>query len=293
MPSARQLFSIAALASLTSSVFAQDAVLAQSIYRNQDECHGDGQSYLLEWFDEPECRRATFSLDWPQDENGYYSGFLTTDNLPDDCLILLGEPNDANPDLCGNVYQSASPIRSCVPTNFRSPLNYIYCCGDDCNEWTPTAASNVTKRVDKQPARRDVTAIKRTNPLATKRQAECQFNPDSDETRDSFGRAQTVATDLNCPAGTENCDIGVDVSISVAHTAGFEVTTELSATFFEVVQSSVSFSYYTEETTERTWTQRYTATLSAGTSGYLNFIPDLECKFLPISIPQTHGNLTA
>jgi hypothetical protein len=291
MPSVHQIFSIAALASLTPSVFAQDPVVTQAIYRNQDECHLAGDSFLLEWFQEPECRRATFSLDWEEDVNGYYSGFMTTDNLDDDCMVLFGEPNDASPETCGTVYQTFSTQRSCVPTNFRSPLNYIYCCGDDCDDYVPTVASNATKRAEKKPAPRDVTAIKRTNPLATKRQSECTFNPDEDETRMSFGDAQRVVSDLNCNSGTEQCTIESTVSLSVSHTTGFDVTSELSASLFEVVQASISFSYYTEDTSERTYETSYTATLEPGTSGYLTFTPDLECESTAAT-PSVNGAST-
>lgn len=74
-----------------------------------------------------------------------------------------------------------------------------------------------------------------------------------------------------------SCQQSVDVARSVSQTNSFGVSTEVGATFFEVVTASVSFSYEYSFSEEESQSSTYSVTISPGSRVYLTWTPELEC----------------
>jgi hypothetical protein len=113
----------------------------------------------------------------------------------------------------------------------------------------------------------------------------CSFEATSGPT-DVDGDRQVMTGNLNCPASESGtgCSISRTESVSVSQTNTFGASAEVGASFFEVVQVSVSFSYEYSYTEERSQSVQNTVNLNPGQSGYLTWVPLLECK-LPFTIP--------
>jgi hypothetical protein len=157
-------------------------------------------------------------------------------------------------------------------------LTIAKCCGTDCDSLggTPALRPREAAALPAPAAPRDVTAVKKSNIFQT-RQEECVWN--SPGVRRGVGATQILTNSLSCPAtNAESCPNDVTVSLSVSSTNTFGVSTEVSASFFEIVSASVSFSYEYSYTEETSYSTTYGVNISPGSSGYLTFTPELECS---------------
>jgi hypothetical protein len=260
------------------SVLSAHLVAAQSPGLHPDPECLQGKIYPVNGY--PACvdspREEDFSGTFPQDEFGDFIVYVDGTSIPDGDKVVFVDLDDPVLDECGTPRYVIDSQTRCQLAHLPFALDFIWCSerdGEDCDDVIPTRLlGNTTAVTDTR--RRHARDMLLSNPK--KRQDDCSFS--GGDVYEKYGETQRLTNALRCPQGsTESCQQSVQISRSVSQTNSFGVSTEVGASFFEVVSVSVSFSYEYSYTEEESQSTSYTVTINAGMDVYLTWTPTLEC----------------
>lgn len=266
---------------LSQHVLAQEWFTILTIYP-EGTCGQDGEKKDIEAAQEG-CSGGSYGFPdppWDVDDTNpdLVNFYADTSTVPDDCKVIFWDRNVQTGVDCAVPRAVFTKSYQCLKTShYANAFNVGYCCGDRCDGIVEAKVSppNESAPVSQVP---DVTAIKRTHPLA-RRQVEldgCTFNPQGDMYLDSFTPAIRVAPVGIC-TNEEGCEYSADRSMALGYQETFGTSAEAGVNILDVVQASVSFSYsetYSETTTA---TVHYGVTIQNGQQGYVAFSPTYEC----------------
>lgn len=240
---------------------------------------------------------------FPTTDEGDITGWISGDDIYSlGCQLIIYERVTDDP-TCGRMVATLDQNTPCRKFNFPPNFGLGCCCGSaSCNgigtrdlEGYPTSSkygfTEPEKRMESidapapAPARQHARDVQARSPvpepaLAPKKRADCSFDA-TDDPVDVQDKPQTVSNTLSCPSneGGNGCAIQKSYSVTTSQSNSWGASAEVGASLFEIVSVSVSFSY--EYTYEESQTSEisYTVNLAPGQSGYLTFVPELECKY--------------
>lgn len=234
---------------------------------------------------------------FPTTDEGDITGWISGENIYSlGCQLIIYERVTDDP-TCGRMVALLDQNTPCRQFNFPPQFGLGCCCGSaSCDgigrrgleyptssKYGFTETRKRTESID-APARQHARDVQARSPvprpaLEQKKRADCSFEA-TDEPVDVQDSPQTVSNTLSCPSDEDSsgCAIQQTYSVTTSQSNTFGASAEVGGSLFEVISVSVSFSY--EYTFEESQTDEisYTVNLAPGQSGYLTFVPELECK---------------
>lgn len=234
---------------------------------------------------------------FPSDSNGQMTAWISGKDIYEPtCKFLIYTVPTGDP-TCGQLVASVEPDTPCREYTFPANFGAGWCCNvdgvDTCQYREPDKRSVGQRSHPRDLMPRAPTAPNRAAAPELpkqKRQDSCNYVQTAGPEKID-GDAQRVSSALNCPATGDSCAITDSWSLTTGSTNTFGVSTEVGASFFEVISASVSFSYEYSYSEEETIQQDYTVNLAAGQSGYLSWTPEVECKFRKPSLREMSSGI--
>ncbi|KAB5542670.1 hypothetical protein GE09DRAFT_1225590 [Coniochaeta sp. 2T2.1] len=278
-------------ASLAAAVTAQEVLYTFPFFK-ESNCGGDTMDLKFFEHSGDTCRGGTMipGDGWEKRDNGDWKAYVNAKGLASNCQVALLKESSVDPESCGDVFATfdGATTTPCSQLWVPQQIGAFWCCDDECDgiiAFEATArlarkdyihmsspASNLANKVKKSSPSSDVTAIKRS-PLMRPR-ADCKWEGAAPE--DSRGAAVKVTGTLSCGQDGD-CQLQDQAEVSFEATQSFGVSTEVGASFFDLVQASVSFSYEYSFTQGEKRLVSYTVSIPPGTKGHLEWTPYLEC----------------
>ncbi|KAF2739426.1 hypothetical protein EJ04DRAFT_559783 [Polyplosphaeria fusca] len=276
---------------MASAASAQDVIATIWIY-DQEKCAADPfstSSSLTVFETNKVLSGGTWNCGYVQTgDTANHPIWVDQNTIPDGCSLVLynGPPkgDDVHTGPCQTYYASISNAGGgCIKTAVDPDYGFALCCGNDCTSAPSPPPKRSLDSATKAPserhvaAKRDVTAIKRTNPFNDlARRDDCAFGGKGGSIT-TFGTQVRLGPPLNCGASEEACSPEVQLSYTSSVTNTFGVSSEIGANLFEIISASVTFSVEVSHEESHGFTWSATASVPPGQSGYLTFQPKLEC----------------
>ena len=138
---------------------------------------------------------------------------------------------------------------------------------------------------------RDVTAVKRTAPLDSKRldRRDCTWSSEGKTSAITYGPQVRFGPVYTCAPGTEACSQSVAITYTSSVSNSFGATVSAGVSLFQIISSSVEFTttYTEEQSTAHSWT--HDLSIPAGQKAFLTFRPKIECKHGPSNLLLKHS----
>ncbi|KAH8879825.1 hypothetical protein GQ53DRAFT_833866 [Thozetella sp. PMI_491] len=204
---------------------------------------------------------------WSLTPIGDLKAFVTGDGLDKNCKIGIFNQDPNFPGHCGVTATviNGAESHACRGITVTKNLGIYYCCSDEqCqadgilkmrDEPRQLAASNshllatrhgnsssklARTREGNGPLGRDVTSVKRAPIL--QRRDDCKWNPSGGLVKKRSSVPQKLSVNSPC-SNTEGCHLEHDVTVSWEATSTFEISSTVGASFFDLVEASITLGY--------------------------------------------------
>ncbi|KAK8868428.1 hypothetical protein PGQ11_007006 [Apiospora arundinis] len=297
-----------------------------TIYRDAgcQKADGDENSFLeLHTFDSSDsgCQQGDVipTDDWERNQAGQYKGYVNAAGLDKECKIAVLKQADVQPDTCGLpiIVIDGAQSHNCVQLWLDEYIGTYYCCNDECDrlglgnnlissnnnkrrrsharELPPAASSLWDMPVVSGETPKPAAAAKAdatSNSRAIKRDDSCKWEGQGKKKTRAL-EGQKLTGDQPCEL-SDGCDLSNAMQVSWQATSTFGISSEVGASFFEVVSVSMSLSYEYSYSEGASSTVTYSVTQPQGTTGHIEWFQYYWCdtgKFTGNCDSQGFGDL--
>lgn len=242
---------------------------------------------------------ATLGQDYATADGKGYDVWWNSGTPNPSCKIVVRTPASTDIPQCG-YFLTAWDQAGCYFTSIQRSFMLQYCCGQgDCDAAAPAASiaeahtqalqgntTVVSLKFDNLAARGEsgshniegigevtwkrsdhATARRSEVPNLLPRQSDCKFIPTSDRITEGGRQVKATQTQIcNSPGGCSQ-------TITVTVTEGQSINPMLTGNFFMIISAAVGYTF----TESKSFAVGTTYTQEQGTTGYLSFIPTLNC----------------